>query len=121
VNDEKYDWPDRRCERRRVHEDRGEHDEQRGEEPSRATRPERAERDATGAVPLAQQQPGDQEAGQHEERVERQHSARREVASVDADREPDREAAPTVERGPVQARRTGRAGLACAVSCSRRR
>ena len=55
------------------------------------------------AHPLAEQQPGDQEPRQHEERVEREDAAGGEVAGVHRDREPDREAPPAVERGPVGA------------------
>ena len=55
------------------------------------------------SLPLAEQQPGDEEPGQHEEGVERQHAAAGEVAGVHRDGEPDGEAAPPVERGPVRA------------------
>src|SRR5262249_15298776 len=54
-----------------------------------------------------QEDAGDEEARQHEERVERQDAAGREVARVDRDREPDRETTPAVERGPI--RTAGRA------------
>ena len=61
-------------------------------------------------APFTQQQPGDEEARQHEERVEREHTAGGEVAGVHRDREPDGEASPAVERGPVCAAGARRGG-----------
>ena len=84
-------------------EHRAEHHEQRGEEPPRPAGPERQEVDPGRPVPLVDQQPGDEEARQHEERVEREHTTGGEVPGVHRDREPDGEAPPAVERGPVGA------------------
>jgi hypothetical protein len=98
---------------RRVDEHRGEHDEQPGKEPPGATSPKRRQVDAAGAAlvgaqPLAEQDPGNQQPREHEERVEGQDATRGEVPGVHRDREPNREATPTVERRPIGPTRSGR-------------
>ena len=95
--------PERGRHERRVRDHRREHHEQCGEQPAGATGPERQQVDVLAVAPFAEQQPGDEESGQHEEGVERQHAAGREVAGVHRDGEPDGEPAPPVERGPVRA------------------
>ena len=103
---------------RGVHQDGAEHHEQRGEEPPRPAGPEAREIDAGRPVPLADQQPGDEEARQHEEGVEREDTARSEVPGVHRDREPDGEPPPAVERGPVGAScRRGGARAHLAAPC----
>ncbi len=109
---------DRWCQYGGVHQHRAEHHEQCGEEPPRPAGPERQEVDPVRPVPLADQQPGDEEARQHEERVEREDATGGEVPGVHRDREPDGEAPPAVERGPMNAlcRRSGaraHVGAAC--------
>ena len=74
---------------RGVHQDGAEHHEQRGEEPPRPAGPEAHEIDPGRPILTADQQPGDEEARQHEEGVEREDTTRSEVPGVHRDREPD--------------------------------
>ena len=108
--------PERRCEKRGIDEHCGKHDEQSGQQAPSPTSPERREIDAARTVrvpaqPLPEQDPGDEESREGEEGVERQDAAGREVPGVHRDREPDRQATPTVERRPVRPAGTSRRSL----------
>ena len=82
------------------------HEDQRGQEPAGASHPERAERDASGRRELAEQQRGDEEAGEHEEHVDADEPGRRvRVAGVEQDHRDHGERADAVERRLVGERR----------------
>ena len=85
-----------------VHHDADHHQEQRGEQPPGAAHPERLQVDASPPRPLGDEQRGDEEAAQHEERVDAEEPADRpRLTGVVEEHGRDREGPDAVERGLV--------------------
>ena len=91
---------DRRVQREHDRQRGEQDDEQRGQEPKRATAIELGETDVAGRLALAHEQPGDEEAGQHEEHVDADEAAGESgYARVEEHHEEDRHASQAFDVG----------------------